>query len=503
MDENSREEIKNRINTKINGNLPMEGCNQNLVLITITIVGCAGQFKFLIKQDDLVLNVIKATLKSYARQGWLPKLSSNAEDFVLYCQTTAHSCLSPTKTIESCGGRHFILKRNTNVGLKSDKLKSESFNWKSLFVKKMKSHKMEKSLEEMTNRINPRIHINLPIHKNNLVLITIAVVGCVGNFRFVVKQDDLVLDVIKKTLKSYARQGRLPQLGSNAEDFDLCCRDPPYSCLSLTKTIESYGGSHFILKRNTNVGLKGDKLKSESFNWKSLFVKKMKSHKMEKSLEEMTNRINPRIHINLPIHKNNLVLITIAVVGCAGNFRFVVKQEDLVLDVIQKTLKSYARQGRLPQLGSNAEDFDLCSRDPPYSCLSLTKTIESYGGSHFILKRNTNVGLKGEKLKSESFNWKSLLSKGNFRFVVKQDDLVLNVIQKTLKSYARQGWLPQLGSNAEDFDLCCRDPPYSCLSPTETIGSSGGKHFLLKMKGDKPTPKSFDWKFCFKYFVKK
>ncbi|KAI9100015.1 hypothetical protein K1719_024233 [Acacia pycnantha] len=276
MDENSREEIKNRINTKINGNLPMEGCNQNLVLITITIVGCAGQFKFLIKQDDLVLNVIKATLKSYARQGWLPKLSSNAEDFVLYCQTTAHSCLSPTKTIESCGGSGCIV-----------------FG------------------------------------------------GGEGNFRFVVKQDDLVLDVIKKTLKSYARQGRLPQLGSNAEDFDLCSRDPPYSCLSLTKTIESYGGSHFILKRNTNVGLKGDKLKSESFNWKSLFVKK----------------------------------------------------------------------GRLPQLGSNAEDFDLCSRDPPYSCLSPTKTIESYGGSHFILKRNTNVGLKGEKLKSESFNWKSLFVK--------------------------------------------------------------------------------------------
>ena len=57
--------------------------------------------------------------------------------------------------------------------------------------------------------------------KNNRFLITVNVVGSVGPIRFVVNEDDLVAGVIDTTLKSYARLGRLPVLGSNVNNFFL------------------------------------------------------------------------------------------------------------------------------------------------------------------------------------------------------------------------------------------------------------------------------------------
>lgn len=57
--------------------------------------------------------------------------------------------------------------------------------------------------------------------KNNRFLITVNVVGSVGPIRFVVNDDDLVAGVIDTTLKSYARLGRLPVLGSDVSNFFL------------------------------------------------------------------------------------------------------------------------------------------------------------------------------------------------------------------------------------------------------------------------------------------
>ncbi|XP_030952863.1 uncharacterized protein LOC115975947 [Quercus lobata] len=57
--------------------------------------------------------------------------------------------------------------------------------------------------------------------KNNRFLITVNVVGSVGPISFVVNEDDLVAGVIDTTLKSYARLGRLPVLGSDVNNFFL------------------------------------------------------------------------------------------------------------------------------------------------------------------------------------------------------------------------------------------------------------------------------------------
>lgn len=55
------------------------------------------------------------------------------------------------------------------------------------------------------------------------LLISINVMGSPGPIRFVVGEDELVGSVIDMALRSYARQGRLPVLGSDSSGFLLYC----------------------------------------------------------------------------------------------------------------------------------------------------------------------------------------------------------------------------------------------------------------------------------------
>lgn len=52
-------------------------------------------------------------------------------------------------------------------------------------------------------------------------------------------------------------------------------------------------------------------------------------------------------------------LISINVLGSAGPLRFVVNEEEPVAAVIETALKSYAREGRLPLLGTDNAGFSL------------------------------------------------------------------------------------------------------------------------------------------------
>uniref|UniRef100_A0A5B6YRN1 DUF7054 domain-containing protein n=1 Tax=Davidia involucrata TaxID=16924 RepID=A0A5B6YRN1_DAVIN len=57
--------------------------------------------------------------------------------------------------------------------------------------------------------------------------------------------------------------------------------------------------------------------------------------------------------------KKNRFLITVNVLGSAGPIRFVVNEDDSVSGVIDTALKLYAREGRLPILGSDVNNFLL------------------------------------------------------------------------------------------------------------------------------------------------
>lgn len=54
-------------------------------------------------------------------------------------------------------------------------------------------------------------------------------------------------------------------------------------------------------------------------------------------------------------------LITVNVLGSAGPLRFLVNEEELVATVIDTALRSYAREGRLPVLGFDLDNFLLYS----------------------------------------------------------------------------------------------------------------------------------------------
>ncbi|KAI8000385.1 hypothetical protein LOK49_LG09G01449 [Camellia lanceoleosa] len=61
---------------------------------------------------------------------------------------------------------------------------------------------------------------------------------------------------------------------------------------------------------------------------------------------------------NQAIKSDNCLLVIITVLGSAGPIRFIVHEGKLVAAVIETALKSYAREGRLPMLGSNLNDFE-------------------------------------------------------------------------------------------------------------------------------------------------
>lgn len=65
--------------------------------------------------------------------------------------------------------------------------------------------------------------------KSNRFLITVNVLGSAGPLRFVVNETDLVAGVIDTALKSYAREGRLPVLGSDVNGFVLYCADAGFN----------------------------------------------------------------------------------------------------------------------------------------------------------------------------------------------------------------------------------------------------------------------------------
>jgi len=81
----------------------------NRFLVTVNVLGSAGPLRFVVNENDLVAAVIDTALKSYAREGRLPVLGSDVNDFVLYCSDAGFDALNPKESIGSHGGRNFVL----------------------------------------------------------------------------------------------------------------------------------------------------------------------------------------------------------------------------------------------------------------------------------------------------------------------------------------------------------------------------------------------------------
>lgn len=85
------------------------GAKPGRFLITINVVGSSGPIRFVVNEDDVVAGIIDTALKSYAREGRLPLLGSDANNFLLYCANSESDALSPWEPIGGSRGRNFVL----------------------------------------------------------------------------------------------------------------------------------------------------------------------------------------------------------------------------------------------------------------------------------------------------------------------------------------------------------------------------------------------------------
>ncbi|KAL4198895.1 hypothetical protein AMTRI_Chr03g48320 [Amborella trichopoda] len=85
------------------------------------------------------------------------------------------------------------------------------------------------------------------------------------------------------------------------------------------------------------------------------------------------------------------LLIRVSVVGSAGPLRMVVNEEERVGSVIKAAIKLYAREGRLPCLGSNSSHMELYSSHASLGALDEGKKIGSCGARCFILCKRTDL----------------------------------------------------------------------------------------------------------------
>ncbi|KAK1575412.1 hypothetical protein Q3G72_005281 [Acer saccharum] len=141
---------------------------------------------------------------------------------------------------------------------------------------------------------------------------------------------------------------------------------------------------------------------------------------------------------NQPAKGGNRLLISITVLGSAGPIRFVVSEEEIVAAVIDTALKSYAREGRLPVLGSDLNNFLLYCSNAPSGALSPWDTIGSHGSRNFMLCKKpetekvaadatrlspTTIGRRG------SGSWKSWLNKSlNMKIVIETEFVSWEII---------------------------------------------------------------------------
>ncbi|KAJ8545932.1 hypothetical protein K7X08_018515 [Anisodus acutangulus] len=83
--------------------------NSRRLLITVNVLGSAGPLRFVVSENDKVARVVATVLKKYGREGRLPVLSSDINDFFLYSASAGVDALGPSDLIGSVGVRNFIL----------------------------------------------------------------------------------------------------------------------------------------------------------------------------------------------------------------------------------------------------------------------------------------------------------------------------------------------------------------------------------------------------------
>lgn len=173
---------------------------------------------------------------------------------------------------------------------------------------------------------------------------------------------------------------------------------------------------------------------------------------MKKKFSEKLGKTNNETQ-NVKSPKGSKFLITINVLGSAGPLRFVVNGDDLVAGVIDTALKSYARGGRLPVLGSDVNDFVLYSADAGFDGI-ITFPFARISTHQFFASYVVN--------KTSAFS------------------TLMN------KIFPRILWFLLIRINCLLFIYFFRWELFVALNPNERISSCGGRNFVLCKKQRQP-----------------
>ncbi|KAJ3686085.1 hypothetical protein LUZ61_015249 [Rhynchospora tenuis] len=79
------------------------------LLVTVTVYGSAGPLRFLVNEGEMASGVVRLALKTYAREGRLPLLGTDLDEFLLYHANGGFDALDPGYVISFNGARNFLL----------------------------------------------------------------------------------------------------------------------------------------------------------------------------------------------------------------------------------------------------------------------------------------------------------------------------------------------------------------------------------------------------------
>ncbi|CAF2271646.1 hypothetical protein BRARA_D00761 [Brassica rapa] len=96
------------------------------ILVSVNVLGSVGPIRFLVNEDDKVSSVINTALKTYARQGRIPVLGFDVNNFIFYSNSAGFKTLNPQEKIGSMGETNFLLCKREREPLEKVEGREES-----------------------------------------------------------------------------------------------------------------------------------------------------------------------------------------------------------------------------------------------------------------------------------------------------------------------------------------------------------------------------------------
>ncbi|KAF8080495.1 hypothetical protein N665_0939s0007 [Sinapis alba] len=96
------------------------------LLVSVKVLGSVGPIRFLANEDDKVSSVINTALKTYARQGRIPVLGFDVNNFIFYSISAGFNTLNPQEKIGSMDETNFLLCKKEREPLEKVEGRRES-----------------------------------------------------------------------------------------------------------------------------------------------------------------------------------------------------------------------------------------------------------------------------------------------------------------------------------------------------------------------------------------